>query len=73
MLSATKPRAELSDGTATPMPIHILKRPAPGALPDTALCGKPWDRLVKSGPLCDPCKAEYRRLHPTWPFPGGAA
>lgn len=73
----TKPRAEPSQGAPPAMPIHILdcgRVGQPKKVPDTALCGRPWDRFgVKSGPLCDGCKAEFRRRHPTCPFPGGAS
>lgn len=75
-LADLMPRAEPSDGTQAPMVRHIVRNnPETGAArEDMALCGRPWDRYrVSPGPLCDGCKAVYRRLHPTWPFPGGAA
>lgn len=54
---------------------HIVERDQEtgGAARDVALCGEPWDRFgVSAGPLCDGCRDEYRKRHPTWPLPGGA-
>lgn len=76
LTTTTLPRATPSTGTPTPMVRHIVERDQEtgGAARDVALCGEPWDRFgVSAGPLCDGCRDEYRRRHPTWPLPGGAA
>lgn len=70
----TRTRAEPSVGSQAPLAIHILDcGPVgqPKKVPDTALCGRPWDRFGATGPLCEGCKAEFRRRHPTCPFPTG--
>lgn len=76
----TEPRrGVMAEEAAPPVPMlrHIVdkrpERPDQGPA-DVALCGKPWDRLhVSAGPLCDECRAEFKRRHPAWPLPGGAA
>lgn len=70
----TLPRATPSTGTPAPMVRHIVEQRPEGGPRDVALCGEPWDRLhVSPGPMCEPCEAEYRRRHPTWPLPGEMA
>lgn len=66
--------ARESTGTPTPLLRHIVDHAPDGTPSDKCLCGFVWDRyrLSPDGPLCDPCKAEFRKRHPTWPFPGGA-
>lgn len=53
-------------------PARVFDTPNPQGV---TLCGEPWDRLSVSphGPVCEGCAAEYRKRHPTWPLPGGAA
>ena len=78
-------KAVPSQGNQFPMVRHVVDKgdwTAKGFLGNRApnpqqqtLCKQPWDRLNVSpdGPLCEECKAEYRRRHPDWPFPGGAS
>lgn len=68
-------RGDVPKGIPTPETAALVGRTAPPVEPQAkTLCGEPWDRLgiTPDGPLCDGCRAEYRRRHPTWPLPGGA-
>lgn len=56
-------RAEISDGTAVPMPRHLVQ--THGGVRETTLCGRPWDRLGvrPNGDLCEGCGDEFARRH----------
>lgn len=65
------PKGIPSAATVEAFKLGVAGAPQPQ---QTTLCGESWDRLGVSpdGALCEPCVAEYRRRHPTWPLPGGA-
>ena len=71
-VTETKPD---TTGTTGPLRRHVVPRVPPhGHLADKALCGVSWDRAHPlAGDLCESCVAEYRRIRPGWPLPGGGA
>lgn len=67
-VTVAEPEAETLQDTRPPPPPmmrHLVAIKPNGEHEDTALCGKPWDRInvTWNGTLCEECVKELKKRH----------